>query len=148
MSRPRFYTTSRAVPKIMAEIMELLTGFEMVDSYHVDSGGGEPRAIAFMVDGVPYRLRPQVDGIRRRLEEEGIAHLKSTADPKAIAWAQLHALLELQLEAVESGAVGFEDVMGGFALTSGNHTVGDMIRERRGELLPGEHPLLTPGATS
>lgn len=138
---PRFYTTTVPAAKRVGQLMELLGRHpDLIDSYHVINQGGQVSAFAVSIQGVGYRFAPNIEGVRARMEE---ALDKKRAEPLDVAWAQLYTLLEMQLEAIASGVAEVEDVFGGWALTSGGHTVGDMIRERRGELMPGEHPLLT-----
>lgn len=136
---PRFYTTSVPASKRIAQLMELLGKHsDLIDSYHVVNKGGEVDAFAVSIAGVGYRFAPNVDGVAARMPS-------GRAAPIDVAWAQLYTLLEMQLEAIASGVAEVEDVFGGWALTSAGHTVGDMIRERRSELMPGEHPLLSSG---
>lgn len=143
MSAPRFYTTEVPASKRIANLMQLLGKYPgLIDSYHVLNEGGEVAAMAVSIRGVGYRFAPNVPGVTKRMREEGVTRY---AKPEDVAWAQLYTLLEMQMEAVASGVAEVEDVLGGWALTSGGHTVGDMIRERGRELMPGEHPLLTKG---
>lgn len=144
---PRFYTTVVPASKRIADLMGLFGKHaDLVDSYHVMNEGGRVAAFAVSIRGVGYRFAPNVEGIRDRMVEAGLSlSAKGTAEPEAVAWAQLYTMIEMQLEAVATGVADVEEVFGGWALTSSGHTVGDMIRERRGELMPGEHPLLTAG---
>lgn len=141
---PRFYTTKVSAAKRIGQLMELFGKHAgLIDSYHVINEGGKPSAFAVSIHGVGYRFAPQVEGVRQRMIDAGMnLDAASTAEPEDVAWAQFYTLIEMQLEAVASGIAPVEDLFGGWALTTGGHTVGDMIRERRGELMPGEHPLL------
>ena len=138
---PRYYSTSVPAAKRIASLMTLLGKFPgLIDSYHVLNEGGRVAAFAVSIRGVGYRFAPNVEGVAARMKAG-----RKRAKPEDVAWAQMYTLLEMQLEAVATGVAEVEDVLGGWALTSGGHTVGDMIRERGRELLPGEHPLLTSG---
>lgn len=138
---PRFYTTSKSGAQFVSEIMSLLMEFG-AESFHVQNVDGKVSAIAFQAGGVAYQVAPNVDGVRRRLEDVGRSYVEKA---EAVAWAQLRAWVELQLEMIESGVVTAPEAFGGFALTSGGRTVAAMIQERRGELLPGESRLLPSG---
>lgn len=138
---PRYYSTVKPVQKSVAEIMSLLSEFG-AESFHVQQQGGVPSAIAFVLRGVVFQMAPSFEGLARRIEQEGVSrHVKSA---EAVAWAQFRNLLELQLEAVESGLMTPEAMFGGHALTSAGRTVAEMIEERHGELMPGETRLLPP----
>jgi hypothetical protein len=138
---PRFYTTSKTPKQLLGEMISLLSEYG-ADSIHIQQKLKEPFAIAFLIAGVPYQLTPSVEGVAKRLGEMGA---RAKASPEAIAWAQSRALLELQLEAIENGIAPAETILGGYALTSTGRTVGDMIAERKGELMPGESLLLPKG---
>lgn len=140
---PRFYSTKQSPSDFLGQIMSLLSEYGC-DSYMVEQKAGKPEAVAFQWDGLAYRIRPNVAGIAERLEEAG----KGRVDPEAVAWAQARHLLEMQLEAIESGAGRASEVLGGYVLVETGRTVGDMIEERAGELLPGERLLLAPGGGS
>lgn len=140
---PRYYTTKKRPSDFMSEIMGLLSEYDC-GSYMVEQEGGEPSAVAFQLNGLAYRIRPNVDGIRERFEADDIrppAH-----GYKAVAWAQARHLLEMQLEAIESGAGRASEVLGGYVLTESGRTVGDMIEERTEELMPGERLMLPRAA--
>lgn len=141
---PRYYTTKRSSGDFLRDIMGLLSEYGC-GSYMVEQESGEPSAVAFQLDGLAYRLRPNVDGIARRLEEDGVAGRSNTAAPKTIAWAQARHLLELQLEAIASGVGKASEILGGYVLTENGRTVGDMIEERHAELMPGERLMLPKG---
>lgn len=143
---PRFYTSKKTAPDRVGEIMGLLAKYPAaIDSYHVLNEGGKVAAFAVSIQGVGYRFQPQVEGVRRRMEEAG-AIKPPNASPEAVAWAQMYTLVEMQLEAVANGVASVEEVFGGWAIV-GDRTVGQMIRDRRGELMPGENLLLTSPAT-
>lgn len=144
--KPRFYTTSIPASRRVAQTIEMMADYpDLIDSYHVLNEGGSIAVLAVQIDGVGYRFRPNTPGVKRRMEESGLnLEARSTPAPEDVAWAQLHHLLQMQLEAVASGVAGAEDVFGGYALVQ-HGTVGDMIRERRAELMPGEQLLLTSG---
>lgn len=139
---PRYYSTKRSAAEFLGDIMKLLAEYGC-GSYMVEQKDGAPAAVAFELDGLAYKLRPNVEGIRRRLEEERIRN----ADARAVAWAQTRHLLELQLEAITSGAAKASDVLAGYVLTSSGRTVGEMVEERAEELLPGERLLLPRGSS-
>lgn len=133
---PRFYATKRNADAFLREITTLLSEYGC-GSYLVEQKDGAPSAIVFESGGLAYRIRPNVEAIAERLDEGGFR-----SDPDAVAWAQARHLLELQLEAIESGAAKASEVLGGYVLTQSGRTVGDMIEERSSELLPGESLLL------
>lgn len=137
---PRFYEVKKDAATFVGEITKLLTEFGS-GSFMVENENGQPRAIAYQLDGLAYRIRPDVDAMAERLERSS---RKGKASADAVAWAQARHLLELQLEAIETGAARASEVLGGYALTAGGRTVGEMIEERTSELLPGER-LLLPG---
>lgn len=138
---PRYYTTTKSAATSVAEIMALLMEFG-ADSFHVQQREKKPVGIAFVAAGIAFQLAPQVEGVRRRL-----ASMSGTkvADAEAVAWAQLRNWTELQLELIENGVLSAAQAFGGYALTSDNRTVAEMIEERHGELMPGETRLLPPG---
>lgn len=121
---PRYYTTKKSAADFMSEIMGLLSEYGC-GSYMVEQANGEPSAVAFQWGGLAYRIRPNTAG-----------------SYKAVAWAQARHLLEMQLEAIESGAGKASEVLGGYVLTESGRTVGDMIEERSAELMPGERLML------
>lgn len=137
---PRYYTTTKSTAVFVGEIMQLL-GEYGAESFYVQQKDGQPVAIAFVIHGVAYQMRPQIEGVRARLERMRGA---SKATPEAVAWAQVRHLLELQLEAIENGVATPAQVFGGLALTSGGRTVAEMIDERAAELMPGESALFLP----
>lgn len=138
---PRFYATKRSATDFATDIMQLLDDFG-AGSYMVQREEGRTVAISFQMGGLAYRIRPNVRGVRERLEK----HNLNRAEPEAVAWAQARHLLELQLEAIQSGAGRASEVLGGYVLTSQGRTVGDMLDERTPELMPGEQLLLPKGA--
>lgn len=144
---PRFYTTSKKAAHFTRKTLELLGEFG-AKSVHAEYQDGEVSAIAFVLEtaagDVAFRMRPNIPGIRRRLQEDGVAG-RPKHGAEAVAWAQLHALIELQCEAVESELVTVAEAFAGWALTSTGRTVAQMIEERAGELMPGETMLLTGG---
>ena len=123
----------------VAEITKLLTEYGS-GSFMVENQEGAPCAIAYQLDGLAYRIRPDVDAMGERLTRGR----KGRASADAVAWAQARHLLELQLEAIETGAARASEVLGGYVLTAAGRTVGEMIEERAEELMPGER-LLLPG---
>ena len=139
---PRFYDTKLNAAHFVGEITKLLTEYGSA-SFMVENEGGQPCAIAYQLEGLAYRIRPDVDAMAERLTEGR----KGRAGADAVAWAQASHLLELQLEAIETGAARASEVLGGYVLTETGRTVGDMIEERAEELMPGER-LLLPGAAS
>ena len=170
---PRFYDTKMSAAHFVGEITKLLTEYGS-GSFMVENREGEPCAIAYQLDGLAYRIRPDVDAMGERLtrgrkgrasadayqlnglmyrirpdvdamaERLERSNRKGKATADAVAWAQARHLLELQLEAIETGAARASEVLGGYVLTSGGRTVGEMIEERSEELMPGER-LLLPG---
>lgn len=138
---PRYYTTKKRPADFISEIMGLLSEYGC-GSYMVEQACGEPSAVAFQLGGLAYRIRPNVQGIAERFREDGIREPEHGVG--AVAWAQARHLLEMQLEAIESGAGRASEVLGGYVLTEGGRTVGDMIEERSAELMPGER-LMLPG---
>lgn len=118
---PRYYTTTKHPRQFVSEIMELLGEFG-AKSFHIQQEDGEVTAVAFVLDtprgDLPFRMRPNVPGIRARFDEEGVSPPKHGVE--AVAWAQLRHLVELQLEAVESDAVTVYEAFAGWALTSGD----------------------------
>ena len=136
---PRFYDTKMSAAHFVGEITKLLTEYGS-GSFMVENREGEPCAIAYQLDGLAYRIRPDVDAMLERLTRGR----KGRASADAVAWAQARHLLELQLEAIETGAARASEVLGGYVLTAGGRTVGEMIEERTEELMPGER-LLLPG---
>ena len=140
---PRFYEVKHSSAHFVAEITQLLTEYGS-GSFMVENVDGCPTAVAFQLDGLAYRIRPDVAAMAERLTG---SRRKGKAPADAVAWAQARHLLELQLEAIETGAARASEVLGGYVLTSSGRTVGDMIEERAGELMPGER-LLLPGGSS
>ena len=138
---PRFYQVTQNAAHFVGEITKLLTEFGS-RSFMVENEGGAPCAIAYQLDGLAYRIRPDVDAMAERLARGP----KGRAKPDAVAWAQARHLLELQLEAIETGAARASEVLGGYVLTESGRTVGDMIEERAEELMPGERLLLGSGS--
>lgn len=147
---PRYYTTGKSATEFVTEILQLLGDFG-VESYHVQQSGGKPVAIAFTLAGLggllPFRLIPDIAAVKLRLQvavDRGDISSSDIRDSEAVGWAQTRHLLELQLEAIESGLVSAAQVFGGLAITSEGRTVAEMLEERAGELLPGEQALLPP----
>jgi hypothetical protein len=138
---PRFYEASGSATGFVSKLTKLITEFG-VDSFMVENKGGEPVGIAFQFDGLAFRVRPDVEGVRRRLER---ARRKGRASPETVAWAQSFALLEMQLEAIESGAAKASEVLGGYCFTKSGRTVGEVIEGRTGDLLAGERLMLPRG---
>ncbi len=138
---PRFYTASGTPGTYVGKITALLTEFGCA-SFMVENRKGVPWAVAFELEGLAYRVRPDVEPMRTRLE----GTRGKTATPETVAWAQAAALLELQLEAIETGVARASDVLGGYVLTASGQSLGDLIEERAAELLPGSR-LLLPGST-
>ena len=139
---PRFYGTGRSAANFVADITTLLTEYGS-GSFMVENQNGQPTAIAFQLDGLASRIRPDVGAMAERL----VLKRKGNANPYAVAWAQARHLLELQLEAIETGAARASEVLGGYVLTESGRTVGDMIEERAEELMPGERLLLPAGVS-
>ena len=137
---PRFYRVRKPATDFVADITKLLTEYGS-SSFMVENENGSPVAIAFQLKGLAYRIRPDVEAMADRLTGHGGA----SAD--AVAWAQAFHLLELQLEAIETGAARASEVLGGYVLMETGRTVGEMIEERADELMPGER-LLLPGGQS
>lgn len=136
---PRFHTSKRSAAQNVGDITKLLTEFGS-EGFMVENEGGKPVAVAYQLGGLAYRIRPDIERMAQRLT----GAVAKRAD--AIAWAQARHLLELQLEAIETGAVRASEVLGGYVLTENGRTVGDMIEERADELLPGERLLLAAGS--
>ena len=140
---PRFYTVNRNSTHFVGQITQLLTEYGS-GSFMIENEDGRPTAIAFQLNGLAYRIRPDVGAMADRL---ATSRRKGKAPADAVAWAQARHLLELQLEAIETGAARASEVLGGYVLTESGRTVGDMIEERTEELMPGER-LLLPGGSS
>ena len=140
---PRFYQVGSNAAHFVGQITQLLTEYGS-GSFMVENEDGSPVGIAFQLDGLAYRIRPDVQAMARRLHE---ARRKGKASPDAVAWAQARHLLEMQLEAIETGAAKVSEVLGGYVLTQSGRTIGEMIEERGEELMPGER-LLLPGGVS
>jgi len=144
---PRYYRARKPTSHYIQQAVALLQEYpEVVASYHVLQSEEGVRMLAFNLrlpsgDVAPVQLRPEVEGVRERLARVDGDH----ADPATVAWAQLHALLELQLEAVASGAARASNVFGGSMLTSGDQTVGEAIEGGGADLLEGQTPLLGSG---
>ena len=143
---PRYAYTEKTAAAFINEATGLLADYpEIVASYHVQQSPEEGvTGLAFILStthgqSVPVMLRPHVEGMRTRLEEVGRSDL---ADARTVGWAQVRHLLELQLEAVASGAARAEEVFGGAALTSGNRTVGEAMDAGEVDFMPGDRPLL------
>lgn len=142
---PRMAWTDKSVGTFVAEITGLLTDFG-AKSHAVLNTGGHPSAIAFVLETDAgdrvFRLEPDVEGMRRRLDQYNRSDF---AAPETVAWAQVRHLIEFQLEVIETNSLSAAQVFGGFALTSSDRTVAEVIEEApQGEFLPGER-LLLPG---
>lgn len=140
---PRYYNTTVPAQKRLNTMMELL-GEYGAGTYMVERGADGPVAVAFQMDGLAFRIQPNVEGVRRRVEQ-GSERLRSGTTPDMVAWAQAAKLLELQLEAIASGQGPATEVLGGYVLTEAGRTVSDMLQERHGELMAGERLLLPRG---
>ncbi len=140
---PRFYESKGSVAHFVGQITTLITEYGS-DAFQVENRNGGPVAISFSLGGLAYRIRPDVAAMEERLER---SRPKGKAAADVVAWAQARHLLELQLEAIETGAARASEVLGGYVLTAAGRTVGEMIDERAEEFLPGER-LLLPGGTS
>lgn len=140
---PKYYSTEQAAATSIGEIQQMLSEFG-VQSYHVLQEGGQPVAVAWVMDTpqglLPFRFRPNIEGVEARFRESGTRSPRLT--PRDVAWRQAQEMIELQLEIVESGAATFYDVFGGYALTSGGRTVSELIESGEGKLAPGESLLL------
>ncbi len=139
---PRFYSVSKVAPAFVADITKLLTEFGS-SSFMVENENGSPVGIAFQLHGLAYKIRPDVDAMAERLAQ---ARRKGQAPADAVSWAQAFHLLELQLEAIETGSARASEVLGGYVLLETGRTVGEMIEERAAELMPGERLLLPSGS--
>ena len=140
---PRFYEVKRDAAHFVGEITKLLTEFGS-GSFMVENQDGQPSAVAYQLGGLAYRIRPDADAMAERRAR---SNRKGKANADAVAWAQPRHLLELQLEAIETGAARASEVLGGYVLTASGRTVGEMIEERAEELMPGERLLLPSGAS-
>lgn len=142
---PRFYQTGQSPAKSIAEIQHLLSDFG-VASYHVQQEDGQPVALAWVVEMaggmVPFRFRPNVEGLRERFDRTGVRGPRESVE--AVAWRQAQELIELKLEIVESGAATLAQEFAGYVLTDGGRTVADVIQTGEGRLADGETPLLHP----
>ena len=139
---PRFYQATKKASQFVANIQTILTEYGS-DSFMVENQYGSPSAVAFQLNGLAYKIRPDFDAMAERLDR---SRRKGRATPEAVAWAQAFHLLELQLEAIETGAARASEVLGGYVLMETGRTVGEMIEERAEELMPGERLLLPSGA--
>ena len=140
---PRYYSTTVTTRKRLSTMMELLAEYG-AGTYMVEQSEDGPVAVAFQMDGLAFRIQPDVDGLTRRVEK-GQERLRTGTTASMVAWAQASELLRLQLEAIASGAGKVSEVLGGYVLTEAGRTVGDMLEERHAELMPGEHLLLPRG---
>jgi len=100
---PRFYRTTKSAQKLVGEILTLLAEFG-AESFHVQQKDGKPSAIAFQHAGIVFQMEPDFAGLAARLANSTRSDARS-ADARAVAWAQVRTLLEMQLEMVESRAM-------------------------------------------
>lgn len=141
---PRGYETSKSPAKLFGECQELLADFG-AESVHAKYEDGTPVAIGFVLKTpngtVPYRLEPDIEGVRRRMQESR----SGKAGPGAVAWFQTRQLLEALLEFNESGLASVTHLLAGMAISETGQTIGGLIEDRPGDLLRGETLLLEPG---
>lgn len=142
---PRGYTTSKSANELAGQCQGLLADFG-ADSVHMKLEEGSPIGIGFVIPTpngkVPFRIMPDLEGVRRRLDE---ASRSGQASPAAVAWFQVHQYLEALLELNESGMASAVELLGGMAVTETGATVAQMIEERPGDLLRGSDLMLEPG---
>ena len=146
MTQPRFYTTTVPAAKSAAEIGEIVRkyGAKLFQVEYNDEG--EPEALAFTVHvasigaDVPVQLRAQTDALCKRLTENSNLYVTSDAQRRRahrVAWRQMKALVEMQLELVENGVVPFEDVFFHGILAEGGKRLVDVFHEEPSRFLPG-----------
>lgn len=155
--RPRFYTTSKHPRETAYSIMGMLSkhGAEKA-SMRWDREGGEmrPAGVEFtmkvpmggQVREVPVRLKPQVEGLRERLED-----VSGASSAEAVAWKQLEQLVEAQLEAVANGVRAFHEVFMSDILVEAEvggelemATMGELMEMSQGGLPGGVRLLQAP----
>jgi len=151
MPRPKYWTTSKDVRECADGVGRLLDRYGALHR-RVNYSGGSPVSVEFVLESehgrIPFSLAPKVDGVRRRMDEEGILGRSKAADPEAVAWRQLQHFVELQLEIVESGLFTVEEVFAGSVMLQDGATVGQKIGQAARGALPGEgvRLALPPGA--
>lgn len=142
---PRGYETSKSANELAGQCQGLLADFG-ADSVHMKLENGTPVGIGFVIatpnGKIPFRLMPDIEGVRRRLEESSRS---GQASPEATAWFQVKQYLEALLELNESGMASATELLGGMAVTETGATVAEMIEERPGDLLQGGTLMLGPG---
>lgn len=145
---PRFYRSTKTREHYVQKAVELLQSYpEVVASYHVAQTETGIRKLVFGLrlpsgEVAPVQIEPEIVGTQARLDA---LERSDTASAEVVAWAQLHALLEMQLEAVASGAARPSEVFGGAVLTSADRTIGNALEEGAADVLEGEVPLLQAG---
>lgn len=153
--KPRFYTTSKHPREIAYSIMGMLSkhGAEKAQMKwnRGEDGEMQPAGVDFTMEvpmggalrEVPVRLKPQVEGLRERLD--GISGASSA---EAVAWKQLEQLVEAQLEAAANGVRAFHEVFMSDILVEAEvggeitmATMGELMERSQGGL-PGDVRLL------
>lgn len=144
---PRYHSTTIAPARTAAQLGEILTKYG-VSSYTIHLGGDrEPVGVSFTMPvaalgdmGVPVTLSPRIDELARRLPKMGTRYNKEVdwERAKRVGWRQLMALIELQLEAVDTGLREFHELFLADIMQEGGKTVGQLFVEQSGKLLgPG-----------
>lgn len=156
--KPRFYSTGKHPRETAYSIMGMLSkhGAEKAQMQwnRGDDGQMQPAGVEFTMKApvgdeireVPVRLKPQVEGLRERLEKVS----GSTASAEAVAWKQLEQLVEAQLEAAANGVRAFHEVFMSDILVEAEVggtfqavTMGELMERSQGGL-PGGVRLLQP----
>lgn len=139
---PRGYRSGKSPRELAGECQELLADFG-ADSVHVRFEDGEPAELAFVLDTpeagkIPFRFEPDVEGVRRRLEDGPSVK----RGPETVAWFQTKQLLEATLEFNANGLASVTRLLAGMAVGSDGKSVGDLLAERPEALLSDDRRLL------
>lgn len=145
MTQPRFYTTTVDAARSAGEIGEMVRKYGATLFQIEYDGAGEPSAIAFTVHveeigaDVPVKLRAQTDALAGRLRAGKYRYDADARRAQAhrVAWRQLRALVEMQLELVANGVVAFEEVFFHGILAEGGKRLVDVFHEEPQRFLPG-----------
>lgn len=135
----RFYTTSVHPDKTAREIQEVLAeaGARHVrTSYKPEGGSVESVEFTLEIDGeqVGFRLAPDVEGMKRALEEDEsitASSRQTTEHAERVAWRNLKAWLEAQLAFRAANQAEIDQILLGWGITPSGDTIYEQIVENK-----------------
>jgi hypothetical protein len=128
------YTTQVMARKSLGEIMGMLADHGATQVLINHGPNGVPRALAFQIKGMAFRMPIYPDAVAATLKKQGAQPRYQTAEHATnVAWRVVRDWLRAQLALIESGMVALDEIMLPYALTEGGKTA--LERYRDGTLL-------------